>query len=662
MKKRLLACSVLLMAGLSQTANAQLALENFNSLTAAGQLPPNWVMINDGHTVSSSFTGSASTQAGLTANAFIPVALSSSKPTEMSMLTTSYFSPAATADRWLITPSFTVTSDKMILTWQDYNLGSNDKMQVWVSTTAGTTAASFTTKLYDAVPGTSSALTTHAVSLSAYNSQTIRIAFRNNMAPYTTGSGNWGWVMDNVQTQVLPNKIDGAITSIAPVEGYPLAYGTVGSKVTFSGVVKNNGASTMNNFTVNYQQGANPVQSFPVTGANVGPLGSYKFTHSIQYTIPSVGSFPVKVSLALTGDEVASNDAMNTTVVGVSTMPKKRLTIEEATGTWCGYCVRGIVYMDSMQTAHPKDVSLIAVHNGDPMVVSSYDSWMGSNISGYPSVVIDRRETADPSQIFSVYNAESNYFGFADMTLGTPTKTSTSYSLPVKITPATPLTGDYRLVLVMTENQVHGTGSTWDQHNYYSNSRGANDAGTMKGSSYDFDALGDPVPGSQIKYDFVARSASPSVTGTANSLASPMAAGTTYNATVTATLDPSWNVNNLSAVVLLINGANGIVMNSVNRTVSNVGVTNVSAGLAGLSVTPNPAKNVAAVTFTLAQSSAVQVQVVDAIGRTVSTQNASFGAGAQSVNINVSDFAAGVYNVIVRTEAGNVSQRLSVVK
>lgn len=661
MKKQLLACGVLLAAGLSQTANAQLALENFNSLTASGQVPANWVMINDGHTVSSSFTSSSTIQADLTANAYIPIALSSSAPTNKSMITTSKFSPAATADRWLITPSFTVNSDKMIFTWQDYNLGSDDKLQVWVSTSAGTTASAFTTKLWDAIP-TTGGLGTRAVSLAAYNGQTIRLAFRNNNAPYSTGSGNWGWVIDNVQTQTLPNKVDAAVTVVSPGDGHPLAYGPVGSKVTIKGTIKNNGASTLSGITIKYQQGSGAIQSYSMPGS-LAPLASANFSHGTQFTIPSVGSFPIKVWVTVTGDEVAGNDAMNTTIVGVSNMPKKRLVVEEATGTWCGYCVRGIVYMDSMDHTYPNDVSLIAVHNGDPMVVSAYDTWMNSKIGGYPSVVIDRRETADPSQIFDAYNLEKNYFAFADMTYGTPTKTTTSFSLPVTITPATNLSGDYRLVMVLTENKVSGSGTTWAQHNYYSDSRGGNDAGSMKGAGWDFDALGDPVPYSSVHYNFVARSASPSVEGTANDLPTTMTAGTAYNKVVTAALNPAWDVNNLKAVVLLLNGSNGIIMNSVTRLVAaKNAVAPVESVLSSLNITPNPAKTQATVGFTLAQSSAVTVSLMDAVGRTVSTQNASFGAGAQTVNINVADLAAGVYNVVVRTENGTISQRLSVVK
>src|SRR5690606_2117487 len=167
MKKILL--SAMACATLGFTVKAQLALENFNS----GTLPAGWVLINDGHIVSNSFAnGNGPIIAGLTANAWIPAQLAVG---DYSMITTSLFNPAATADRWLITPSFTVTSPNMVFKWDDYDLNSGEGVEIHVSPTAGTTKAAFTTKLYDQ-PTSTGGMGTHSISLSAYNGQTIRLA------------------------------------------------------------------------------------------------------------------------------------------------------------------------------------------------------------------------------------------------------------------------------------------------------------------------------------------------------------------------------------------------------------------------------------------------------------------------------------------------------
>src|SRR5271165_4224136 len=68
MKKRLLYLGIAA-SMISFNASAQLALENFNAPT----LPAGWSLINDGHTVSTSFTGVPGLPASLTANAWVPL-------------------------------------------------------------------------------------------------------------------------------------------------------------------------------------------------------------------------------------------------------------------------------------------------------------------------------------------------------------------------------------------------------------------------------------------------------------------------------------------------------------------------------------------------------------------------------------------------------------
>jgi hypothetical protein len=78
---------------------------------------------------------------------------------------------------------------------------------------------------------------------------------------------------------------------------------------------------------------------------------------------------------------------------------------------------------------------------------------------------------------------------------------------------------------------------------------------------------------------------------------------------------------------------------------------------------PNPAKENAALEFTLAKNGTVVVNVLDATGRTVATvANGNMTAGAQHVNIPTAALAAGVYSISIQTEEGTLTQRLSVVK
>ena len=364
--------------------------------------------------------------------------------------------------------------------------------------------------------------------------------------------------------------------------------------------------------------------------------------------------------VTLTGDANHVNDtSVMDTLTTVTFIPTKKLAIEEGTGTWCGWCVRGIVYMDSLKTLYGNNVSLIAVHNGDPMVVTAYDSWMGTKISGYPSVVVDRTTVDDPQNLLALYNNHHNDFGFADITaVGTLTGT-TAVSVAVTVKPALNLNGDYRLVLVLTEDKVHGSGSTWDQHDYYS-FQSQNLALTGGGVNYQDST--NPIPSASMYYEHVARSISPSVSGTAGVLPASMTAGTTYPATLTATISTSWNVNKMHGIVMLLNNANGHVLNTQNMDYAS-GLSNLSSGVSSVSIYPNPANDQAFLSFSLENNSKVSVEVIDMVGHVVNTIAAGeLTTGTQHVAVGTENLAPGLYNVKVITETGSATQRLTVIK
>ncbi|MDE5870453.1 MAG: Omp28-related outer membrane protein, partial [Muribaculaceae bacterium] len=86
------------------------------------------------------------------------------------------------------------------------------------------------------------------------------------------------------------------------------------------------------------------------------------------------------------------------------------VVIEEGTGTWCGWCTRGIVAMDMMRDLY-QDGSFIgmAVHNGDEMealyakpVFNLISDWVG----GYPAMIVNRTGGYDPAPASMNYQYE----------------------------------------------------------------------------------------------------------------------------------------------------------------------------------------------------------------------------------------------------------------
>lgn len=642
MKKLLLVPTVMAAMG---TAKAQLALQNFN---AAG-LPVNWVNLNvDGKTISSALNATIVAKLGVDGWMKWPRATGDSM-----MISTSLFTPAGTADRWLITPSFTVPASSAI-SFVDalaYSAaGKSETLEIWISPTAGATKADFTTKLATITPV--GVYTTDRVSLAAYSGQTVRIGFRE--------AGNDAGVLavDDVQTVTASAAVDMGLTSVSPTAGDAASFNTVGGNITISGVAKNFDITAVSSFTVKYQVGAGTPVSQVIT-PTAPFVGSYAFSFTAPAIAPATQT-NVKVWVEIAGDTKASNDTLTTKIGGYTTKPTKKIFMEEATGTWCGWCPRGLVYMDSIYHKYPNGVVVAAVHNADPMTVSAYDSYISSLVSGYPNMVVDRMYANDPSTAFSYYTLLNANYGLAKIDI-TPTLTGSNLSVQAKVTPTASTTSEYRLMLVLTEDRVSGTTTAYNQRNYYSA------YATMKNTEYDFYTLPDPVPASKMKYDFVARGVYPGVGGASGSLPTSMTAGTSYTYTFpTLTLDPTWNANNIKAVVVLLNASTGSATTALNvesKLIKTNSINEQTSGVSGVNIYPNPAKDVVTADFELSQKSTVRISVVDMMGKVVKTLPAQeLSAGSYQVPTSVSELASGVYTMKIATDSGELTQRFSVVK
>lgn len=70
----------------------------------------------------------------------------------------------------------------------------------------------------------------------------------------------------------------------------------------------------------------------------------------------------------------------------------RRMVMEEATATWCGWCPQGIVAIDGLKRDFPDNFLAIAIHgNGDKM---AYVDEYGLQVSGYPSAFLNRQSTS----------------------------------------------------------------------------------------------------------------------------------------------------------------------------------------------------------------------------------------------------------------------------
>jgi len=522
-----------------------------------------------------------------------------------------------------------------------------------VSTNGGTTW----TQLAN-VPGiATNAWATVHYDLSAYAGQSINLAFVYN----STDSWEYGAAVDNISIVVPPNNSI-QYTTIVPATGDPASYTLAGNNISVSGVVSNLGLNPITTYTVKYTDGTTTWSD--VKTVNISTFATGTFTISTPYTV-ALGSHPIKSWVQLTGDANHTDDTLNTVLVGASFMPTHQMVVEEGTGCWCGWCPRGAVFMDSMKVVHPNDVTLIAVHDKtggtDPMAVTVYDTGLTGlpNFNGFPSIAVDRKEILDPSQIFTGYADHGPDFGFADLTL-TAVITGSVMNVSTTAKPAIDLNGTYQLALVITEDSVHNTASTYAQHNYYSST---SQNQPLVGAGHNWQTSPNPIPAAQMWFDHVARVIVGSFTGQTGSLPSSMISGTTYNYSFNnVPLTSTWNTNKLTADLLLIDVTTGQILNSksVTPTIS-VGIKTES-NYKNVTVYPNPTNNNFNVNVTLNVAQKATVSLCNITGQVMLTNNYNFNAGENLINISTDQLASGMYTLLISSESGVHITKVSIVK
>lgn len=260
----------------------------------------------------------------------------------------------------------------------------------------------------------------------------------------------------------------------------------------------------------------------------------------------------IKVEVLWSDDTIDDFSADNETVVPVSFVKEvffRKMVVEEGTGAWCGWCVRGLVGMKEMREQYPDQFLGIGVHNGDVYKVSAYDSWMSTKISGYPSCLINRDgKVYDPSfgQLESYLNSMNV---IATMGVGIEAKYEEGMmTLTGTVTPMISQDdADYNIAYVLIEDQL-----PISQANYYSG--GGN--GQMGG----FENLPNPC---NVDIDDVARDIYPKPAGYSDCIPAQITKGTPITHEVTVELPESKysNADNLSVAILLINNKTGEVVN-----------------------------------------------------------------------------------------------------
>ncbi|MCE3277961.1 MAG: hypothetical protein K0S44_152 [Bacteroidetes bacterium] len=457
------------------------------------------------------------------------------------------------------------------------------------------------------------------------------------------------WVDDvsyNVVPYTLP-AVNGANNLISVTNGL------VGQQRNVSVKMRNLGTTAITSFdmTLVHNGGTPVVQN--VTGVNIASLATYVVNFSAPVTLAAgTNTFTATISNVngTSPDGDSSDDMITQSLTPVQPAAGKVVVAEEGTGTWCQWCPRGAVYMDMMQEKYDDYYAGIAVHNGDPMVVSAYDAAIGGLIAGYPSALVDRGAEIDPSGIEGDFLNRIVVAPEGTIVNGATYNTSTRVlNVSVTTTLMTNISGNYKLAAVITEDSVTGTTSAYNQSNAY--------AGGASGPMGGFESMPNPVPAAQMNYNHVARVLSPSFAGMPYAFGSSATSGQVFTYNFSYTLPASWDPNQIHIIGMMIDPS-GTINNAGKATIAEavangyvsggtVGITTLASAPDDIMLMPNPANTLTNISMTLENDSELNIEVFSSNGKLVASKYYGKMSGAYNFPIDTQEFAKGVYFVKV---------------
>ncbi len=419
-------------------------------------------------------------------------------------------------------------------------------------------------------------------------------------------------------------------------------------------VVKNTGVLNITSFDVEISHDGNSY-SQSITGISLAPGAKYAAPFDDEIFL-AAGAQQVQLTVSNIngGDDDYTDDNvynLNTMVAQMAT--GKRAVVEEGTGTWCQFCTRGMVLMARLQKTYGDFFIGIAVHNNDPMMNDVYNT--GLALNAFPSGKVDRGPQISDTELGAGYLTRMILAPKANINVGAQYNESTRLlEVVVDAEFIEAVTGNYKLGFILVEDAVTGTGSGYNQVNFYS------------GANIDLDGyenLPNPVPASMMVYDHVARIIMPTFGGATGIIPNTVNAGETYGLNFSLTLPTTWDVDNVKLVGVLY-APNNRIDNAFKASLEDAidigwydsGTTIVSTNKlpepdAAIKIYPNPSTDVSYLTLDLKSAERVSVEIFTVDGKQVASRDYGVLSGASTLTLNTGDFEQGMY--LVKITIGN---------
>lgn len=384
--------------------------------------------------------------------------------------------------------------------------------------------------------------------------------------------------------QVLAEGVNMPMNCAVTSTNFGTQAATIGEELVLPMTIKNKGKNNITSIAYTITTNDDPATTTPEV---VVPIDNIAINENATFDVAFDTSEALRGTKTVTitkvngePNEAASNQCVASgNFVILAEIFTKVPVVEEFTGTWCGWCPRGFVAMETARETYGDQVVLIAAHNGDPMEISDYNPMMAL-VGGFPSSFVNREATVDPHPT-NILNAikqdlQNVPIGKIDITAKWNDEEMKTIDVNAVSKFAFAETGaNYGVALVLTEDGMSGTGSNWRQSNYYSG---------QSGDPYMtwWYSQGSYVSG--LTFNFVAVGAWELKNGFNGSVATSFEAGEempfNYVADIT-TKNRIQDKANLKMVALLIDRKTGAIVNAAHTTIAPYGTAVVPGDVDG---------------------------------------------------------------------------------
>jgi len=552
-------------------------------------------------------------------------------------------------DNWMISPAvdLSTASGTVVLEWSVYGQDqswADENYTVYVATADDVTTLSSSSTTFNEIVGATGegVYVNRSLDVSSFAGQTIYVGFRHHNV-----SDQFRLNIDDVVVRT-PLALDANLTGLS-LDRYSLA--STDNQLSIE--VNNNGATAITSLELNWNDGTN--DHIQTVSVNIAPGQTETVDHPTQVNYSTIEEKNITVSvLNVNGstDGDANNNSLNTLFNTISQAGTTRVLIEQQTGTWCGWCPRGKVGMAYMETTYPDNVVQVAVHAGDPMELTPYTNGVNAIIGGgYPDAAINRKFNADPgtSSLEPAYNAEINAVVPAELN-SSATLNGSTLSINASATFFTNFSNaNFRMAAVITEDNVSGTSSQYAQANFY--------AGGANGPMGGYESLPNPVPASQMTYNYVGRALLGGFDGESGSVATTLNDGDTSSTTFTYDIPSTVDQNNINVIVLLIDSSDGSVVSALEKTISEILSVEENNVIDGITVYPNPVNDVLKINMKQSYGD-YNVSIYDLLGRQVINKSYSDLNGYNDLEIDMNSLSSGQYVVKLRNNENTYSTKI----